>query len=348
MSAIADGFMLKMDTCFGGGNTEDGFVNYFPEITKGTDRLYILKGGCGCGKNSLMRKVAAAAEKKGLLVERIYCASDPDSLDGVLIPERNTGVLDGTPPHERSPRLVGAMDRLVDLGEYLRGADLRERVARIKTLSEEKAAAYRRAYGLLGAMGALLRERQGLIREGLLTHKLEAAAGRYADKLKGDGVFEARLCPRFALCSKGEVKLGTDAECWCVEDSYGIGYLFLSAMAGALKERGVPFAYSPAATSKARIAALYLKGGRLLIGGGGVSPKRLINMERFVDRSALAAHRGQRRFLTKTAEAVKENAVRALAEAREKHCLLEEIYTPCMDFGRVEQRTAQLISETLA
>ena len=47
-----------------------------------------------------MRKVAQAAEDKGLSVEYIQCSGDPDSLDAVLIPAIKTALVDGTAPHE--------------------------------------------------------------------------------------------------------------------------------------------------------------------------------------------------------------------------------------------------------
>ena len=342
--------MLKTGAFFGGGNTEGGFVNYFPALTRATDRLYILKGGCGCGKNCLLKKVAAAAEEKGLLVERIRCASDPSSLDGVLLPEKGLGMVDGTPPHEQSPRLAGAMDNLVDLGEYWNSDGLRAHIHKVTSLTEEKKACYRRAYALLSARGALRRERQNLIAQGLLKHKLFSAAGRYADKLtKAKGIFKARLCPLYAFCGEGMVEAEVKgAEHWHLEDSYGISYIFLAAFANALKERGVPFAYSPHGVNTGELSAVLVDKAGIMVSKTTCTPSHIINMERFVDRSAISPNRQKLRFLTKTAAALKENARLALAEARAGHLALEEIYTPCMDFDRVNLRTKQLIKEMLA
>lgn len=88
-------------------NSADGFRSYFPEVFGNTGHLYILKGGPGTGKSRLMEEAAQAAERKGMAVERFRCSSDPDSLDGVLIPEKGIGILDGTaPPHDR-PQISG-------------------------------------------------------------------------------------------------------------------------------------------------------------------------------------------------------------------------------------------------
>ena len=59
----------------------------------------LIKSGPGCGKSSLMRRVAQAMEEKGASVEYIACSGDPDSLDAVVFPALNTAIVDGTAPH---------------------------------------------------------------------------------------------------------------------------------------------------------------------------------------------------------------------------------------------------------
>ena len=52
---------------FLGANSKMGFISYFGQLQdqKNDLRLLILKGGPGCGKSSLMRRVCEYAEKKG-------------------------------------------------------------------------------------------------------------------------------------------------------------------------------------------------------------------------------------------------------------------------------------------
>ena len=69
---------------FLGANSENGFKSYFKQLQEGSLQLLILKGGHGSGKSTLIRKIAAFAEKKGHNVEFIPCASDPESLDGII------------------------------------------------------------------------------------------------------------------------------------------------------------------------------------------------------------------------------------------------------------------------
>lgn len=69
---------------FLGANSAGGFFSHYDQLMPTNGKLTrILKGGPGCGKSTLMKKVAARAEQLGLQPERILCSSDPDSLDGV-------------------------------------------------------------------------------------------------------------------------------------------------------------------------------------------------------------------------------------------------------------------------
>lgn len=74
---------------FPGANTGRGFIGHFESIVPPWEKphyTYILKGGPGVGKNTLMKKVSCLARANGFAVEEFRCASDPESLDAVRIP----------------------------------------------------------------------------------------------------------------------------------------------------------------------------------------------------------------------------------------------------------------------
>lgn len=344
--------MIKTGGYFGGANTARGFVNYFGAATKGVERLYILKGGSGCGKNSLMKRAAAEAERRGETVERIYCASDPESLDGVILRERSVGIVDGTSPHELSPRAVGAMDNLVDLGEYWDSAALRGRAEEIKSLMAKKSECYGRAYSLLSACGKLRRERRRITDSALLSDKLTAAAGRYAERLCRKGaIFSAKLRPMYAFCGKGTVRAKAygERELWAVNDPYDVRGRFFTALTAAFSALGGILTLSPDAIDPACLAAVrHDESGVLFAAEGETQAVRIINMERFVDKTLIGAHRQRFKFLAKAEASLNEAAAAALAEARRYHLALEDIYIPTMDFDRVNARAEKVIKEMLA
>ncbi|MCL2488959.1 MAG: hypothetical protein FWE80_09780 [Oscillospiraceae bacterium] len=88
-------------TFFLGANTPAGFVEFTGDLYDPHDgwRVYILKGGPGTGKSSLLRALWTRMAELGAEVELIRCSSDPQSLDAVRLPGIKVLVIDGTHPH---------------------------------------------------------------------------------------------------------------------------------------------------------------------------------------------------------------------------------------------------------
>lgn len=103
---------------FLGANSASGFSSLYDQWVDQAkmQAFYTIKGGAGCGKSTLMRRVADDMEKAGYSVEYICCSGDPDSLDGVYFPEKGAALMDGTSPHVMDPAYTGATGHYVDLG----------------------------------------------------------------------------------------------------------------------------------------------------------------------------------------------------------------------------------------
>ena len=93
--------MAQVTNFFVGANSGEGFRNLFSEMVdiEDTYDFMVLKGGPGVGKNTFMREIGRAMEEAGTTVEYLWCSGDPDSLDGVVLPEIRCAVVDGTSPH---------------------------------------------------------------------------------------------------------------------------------------------------------------------------------------------------------------------------------------------------------
>ncbi|MBE6561981.1 MAG: hypothetical protein E7662_12740, partial [Ruminococcaceae bacterium] len=78
-------------TYFAGANTADGFIGAYPAFIneRALDRLYILKGGSGTGKSTLIKTCAARAEEAGAEVTLLLCSSDPSSADAIILRKKN-------------------------------------------------------------------------------------------------------------------------------------------------------------------------------------------------------------------------------------------------------------------
>lgn len=93
--------MAQVTNFFAGANSGEGFRSLFSEMVdiEDTYDFMVLKGGPGVGKNTFMREIGRVMEEAGTAVEYLWCSGDPDSLDGVVLPELRCAVADGTSPH---------------------------------------------------------------------------------------------------------------------------------------------------------------------------------------------------------------------------------------------------------
>lgn len=101
---------------FACANSSRGFYNFFDSNLQHLNRIYILKGGPGTGKSTLMKKIGAHFYELGYSIEFIRCSSDVTSLDGVIIPDLSVAIVDGTAPHIIEPKAPGAIEEYVNLG----------------------------------------------------------------------------------------------------------------------------------------------------------------------------------------------------------------------------------------
>lgn len=105
---------------FPASNTPSGFHSFFSYILPQDEakKIYCIKGGPGTGKSSFMKKIGNYASEQGYDVEFHHCSSDPNSLDGVVISRLGVALLDGTAPHIVDPITPGAIDTVLNFGDF--------------------------------------------------------------------------------------------------------------------------------------------------------------------------------------------------------------------------------------
>ncbi len=144
---------------FGACNSFDGFKSYFPQIfnPQKYTRIFILKGGPGTGKSSLMRSVGAYYSRLGLYTEAVYCSSDPSSLDGVIVKYQgvNIAIIDGTSPHATEAKYPGVIEKTTNLEESIDSTILKSSKGTILELNRKKSEGYKNAYLALAACGRI-------------------------------------------------------------------------------------------------------------------------------------------------------------------------------------------------
>lgn len=113
---------------YANGITSQGFYSLYQSSIKDLERVFILKGAPGTGKSSLVKDVADILLENGLDLELIHSPKDNNSLDGVLIPKLKLGIVIGNPPFVIDPRYPGVVEETILFDDSL---DL-------KTLAEHK------------------------------------------------------------------------------------------------------------------------------------------------------------------------------------------------------------------
>ena len=131
---------------FAGGNTARGYFSLYDSNFAGLEKVFILKGGPGTGKSTLMKKIASDWQEKGQDVEYIHCSSDPESIDGIIFRGLKMGIVDGTEPHVMEPKAPGAIEEYVNLGDAWNSQQLSMEKVDIVRLMDERKEAYNQAY----------------------------------------------------------------------------------------------------------------------------------------------------------------------------------------------------------
>ncbi|WP_035663219.1 PRK06851 family protein [Halalkalibacter akibai] len=136
----------KIRNYYAGGNTAKGFYSLYDDALKGLDRLFILKGGPGTGKSSLMKAIGEAVSRKGIDIEYLHCSSDNQSIDGVILPNYKVGIVDGTAPHVIEPKAPGVIEDYVNLGVAWDTEKLLTHKEEILRLNKNISSTFQKAY----------------------------------------------------------------------------------------------------------------------------------------------------------------------------------------------------------
>ena len=363
-----------MEKYFAAANSAGGFVSWFDSIfaPEKFDRVCLIKGGSGTGKSTLMKRIAAHAVEKSFTCEYFYCSSDPDSLDGIIVKSENCrgiAVVDATAPHTRDPKLPGAVEEIVNLGEFWDSDKLRSNRDEIADLVREKSALFAESYEYLFAAGELSKMLRSDAARFIKVSKMNAAADRLvaqrmhkiwqeSGKKKSSrevfGVEDISIRGVSAISTKGIAHFDTYRECdflCAVEDRMNTAAFMFDALIASAKRAGLkivraPMPLEPDLTEAIRLPEL----GMSVVMSEGIESDdvKLLNMERFIDRGAISSDDKQRRrLLTKCESELIDCALARLGEARRLHSQVESIYIAAMDFDKLNEFTENLLMELI-
>lgn len=344
--------MAQVTNFFVGANSGEGFQDLFPQMVdiEDTYDLMVLKGGPGVGKNTFMREVGRAMEQAGTTVEYLWCSGDPDSLDGVVMPEIRCAVVDGTSPHVIEPKYPAAVDRYVDLGRFYDLTAAKAAAEEVKTHTHAYQAAYVRAYHNLKAARQVELDAVAEVRK----HFDADRAGRRVDgviqrELRQKGAQAGKTTRRFlgSVTHKGYIWRFDSVDALCPRvyefaDSWELAGASMARLHAAAVEKGWDTIVCPSPEEPERIEHLLVPGlGVAFVTSRpgmdyGKKPFRRIRLDAMAEVEGKARLRFQSRMVT----LLREEGVSALKEAKANHDKLEAVYNPYVDFDGVRALAA--------
>lgn len=348
---------------FLGANTGAGYCSFFSHFLRQPGRcVHILKGGPGCGKSTFLKKLGAHAQSRGRDVVYLHCSGDPDSLDGVFFPERNTAYLDGTAPHICDPVLFGVTGDYLDLGAFCRTESLD--TERIRQLHADCPLFYQRAYEYLKAAAALdARKQPGLIfpeDRAAVRRRAAGTALREFGAVKKDAV-PGRMEKRFlsAITCEGRYSFPQTLEAlaervYLLDNACGLAEDYLRVIREHALRRGLNLIVCPDPLLPERTEAVLIPSLRLAFLAVQEEVQltdaatRHIRLDAVPDAARLRALRTQTRADTRLQRQAVDAAIRQLQAAKLLHDELEAVYLPCMDFDALTAFTDQYVASLRA
>ena len=341
------------NTYFLGGASPEGFETSFWSEHTGFYGYY-LKGGPGTGKSTLLKKIAAAFPDEPVSV--YHCASDPQSLDAVVLEKRGVFIADATAPHEAGTPLPCVTGELVDLGAGLDAKLLQGSSEEIRSCYQENCALHQQARKGFAGIAAMEAQTAAIGTAALDTEKInrfaERLAGRLFPKRQGQqGTLLYRQ--RIAVTPKGRIVFLPPAhDLLLLRDSVGTASeILLRQLAESAAARGLRCEVTRSLTLPERSPVLlYLPEQKLTVAAEhalpadtAASPVSVIRMQRFYHSEVLRRQRTVLRFCKKTAESAEMKTAELLAGALQVHDALEAYYIRALQRPFLDRTAAELI-----
>ncbi|MBE7017881.1 MAG: hypothetical protein E7420_07005 [Ruminococcaceae bacterium] len=345
---------------FLGSNSSRGFYSLYDGFCPPENDCFlnVIKGGPGCGKSSFMRRIGSHAESKGLTVEYVLCSGDPDSLDGVFIPELGIAYVDGTSPHRIDPPFPGSAGAYLDLGRFYDSHALEKHREEIVSLNSSYKSLYTAAYSYLSAAAAVHQRRYPGIWSDADRDKVRKKAQAFAAReFKKDGTAQCYIRKIFlsAICCKGRVFLHDGCcERLCILDNeLGMGNFYLETLLPLAQIKGYSIIVCPDCLEPERISAIIIPELSLALCCSDALPSdtlecyRHIRLDSVASREKLTRLRPELRRAKKLSRECVSIATDTLSQAKALHDCLEQVYNPCVDFDGVYGEAEKHINKLL-
>lgn len=348
---------------FLGANTPHGFVSRFDQLQPKDENwnTYIIKGGPGTGKSTLMKKVASAFSSYTEDIEYIHCSADVNSIDAIIFPELKVSIADGTYPHVLEPKYPGLGENFVVLNDAINSECLMDYKDEIIEKFSHKANCHSQCCKLLSASASLLSDTYSIALPHTNVNKIKTFAKNFCQRelkpiLQKEGKEYVRFVSGFT--DEGLFVFEETINHFCddvifIDDEYGC---VCSNLLSEIKEIAIDSGYDVISCYCPlypfnKIDYLFIPEKRLglicmnKIHNLSILPHRIIHAQRFCEMTKIKEMNNRIKFNKKAAVQMIERGCSLLADAKVTHSELEEYYIKAMNFEEVERITIDLIQK---
>lgn len=354
----------KQLSFFAGINTPYGFLNnflQFYDFTKNKN-AYIIKGGSGCGKSTIMKKITDKLLEKGYQVFTFPCSSDPNSLDGVYCPDIGFIICDGTSPHVIEPQFPVAYENIINLFDTIDKNILEEKIQEIKNISVENKKYHEKNKQLLLVLQSIINDNQKIQSDSILEDKLNKYLKNLNKKIfKSKLNKEAKYTVLFlsAITLNG-VNLFHDtyknmaSKIYEINDEQG---LISSTILNNLKNKSLEYGYDiiicPCPLNpQNKIDHLFIPELDIafittnsFLSTKNVEVLKKINCKNFIDKQKLQKNKNRLKFNKKATKEIIKEITNSSIQAINTHQKIEEIYISSIDFKKVNKITNDILTK---
>ncbi|MCC8131735.1 MAG: hypothetical protein LUC38_06810 [Oscillospiraceae bacterium] len=342
-------------TYFLGYSTPNDFNNHLKDdIESGEFTTYIIKGGPGTGKSSMMKKIASMVSDLDE-PEIYYCSSDPNSLDAVLFDNLKVIIADGTAPHVIEPTYPGAREVLVDLGECWNLDSLSADKNGIIDATNRNLRYHALAKKYLSAIISVNEDIMSIGDSALDCEKLGSYCERLSAKLfpkkkspDHQGKIKFRQMTSFTPDGvKTFNNLFENLDVYKIEDDcFSVTDKLLKQLAGCARDNGYDVLISKNVFLSGSVYQHMIipEIGTDFVSGVPLDTNSTkINAMRFYDKDILRDKHKRLMFDEGIVKELTDEMISALRTAKDIHDELESYYIKAMDFDKVNSTCEQLI-----